>query len=188
VIGGLVLAAGAGSRFGGAKQLAELDGKPLLEHALTAVGAVPALERVVVVLGAHADQIRARVDMHGAEVAVCEAWSEGQAASLRTGLAALDDLHAVLITLGDQPGITPAAIEAILAHFDGTRPVRAIYDGAPGHPVILTPELIRQARELQGDAGARDLLEHAHVRKVEVAHLCRPADVDTPADLAALRE
>jgi CTP:molybdopterin cytidylyltransferase MocA len=187
VIGAVVLAAGEGSRFGGPKQLAELDGRPLLEHVLAAVAAVPAVERFVLVLGAHADEIRARVDLHGAEVVVCDTWAEGQAASLRDGLAALDDVDGALILLGDQPGITPAAIEAVLAHFDGTRPLRAVYDGAPGHPVVMPRALIPRAIELQGDEGARELLEEAGVRRIEVGHLCEPADVDTPADLDALR-
>jgi len=186
VIGAVVLAAGEGSRFGGPKQLAELDGRPLLDHVLAAVAAVPAVERFVLVLGARADEIRARVDLHGAEVVVCESWAEGQAASLRAGLAALDDVDAALILLGDQPGMTPAAIEAVLAHFDGTRPLRAVYDGAPGHPVVLQRQLVKEAMELQGDIGARELLEDARALRVEVGHLCEPADVDTPADLDRL--
>jgi molybdenum cofactor cytidylyltransferase len=187
VIGAVVLAAGEGARFGGPKQLAELDGRPLLEHALIALAAVPAVERIVVVLGARTDEIRERVDLHGAEVVECPAWAEGQAASLRAGLTALDDVDGALILLGDQPGITPAAIEAVLAHFDGTRALRAVYDGAPGHPVVMPRALVPSALELQGDEGARELLEEAGVRRIEVGHLCQPIDVDTPADLDRLR-
>lgn len=187
MIGAVVLAAGEGARFGGPKQLAELDGRPLLEHVLAAVAAVPAIERMVVILGARADDILARIDLHGAEAVVSGSWAEGQAASLRAGLATLDDVEAVLILLGDQPGITPDAIEAVLAHFDGSRPLRAVYDGQPGHPVVMPRALIPRAMELEGDAGARELLEDAGVRRVEVGHLCRPLDVDTPADLDALR-
>jgi molybdenum cofactor cytidylyltransferase len=183
VIGGVVLAAGEGARFGGAKQLAELEGRPLLGHVLSTVAAVPAIERFVLVLGARADEISERVDPHGAELVVCEDWAEGQAASLRAGLAAVDDMAAAVILLGDQPGITPAAIEAVLAHFDGSRPLRAVYDGTPGHPVVLTRELMRGAQELTGDLGARELLEDARALRVEVGHLCEPTDVDTPADL-----
>ncbi len=186
MIGAVVLAAGEGSRFGGPKQLAELDGRPLLEHVLVTLAALPAVERFVVVLGARADEIRARVDMHGAEVVVADDWAEGQAASLRAGLAALDDVDGVLILLGDQPGITPAAIEAVLAHFDGTRALRAVYDGLPGHPVVLPRVLIPQALELRGNEGARELLEASGVRRIEVGHLCEPIDVDTPADLDRL--
>ena len=187
MIGAVVLAAGEGSRFGGPKQLAELDGRPLLEHVLITLAAVPAVERTVVVMGARADEIRERVDLHGAEPLLCESWAEGQAASLRAGLTALDDVDGALILLGDQPGITPGAIEAVLAHFDGTRPLRAVYDGTPGHPVVMPRTLIPRALELQGDEGARELLEASGVRRIEVGHLCEPADVDTPADLDALR-
>jgi molybdenum cofactor cytidylyltransferase len=187
VIGGVVLAAGEGSRFGGAKQLAELEGRPLVEHSLAALAAVPAVEKFVLVLGARADEIRSRIDPRGAEVVVCESWAEGQAESLKAGLAAIDDMDAALILLGDQPGITPAAIEAVLALYDGSRPLRAVYDGTPGHPVVMPRALMRKARELEGDAGARELLEGAGVRRVEVGHLCEPTDVDTPSDLDALR-
>ena len=70
MIGGLVLAAGAGTRFGGPKQLAELDGRPLLEHALRAMTASP-VGRVVVVLGALVEEVTASVDLHGAEPCTC---------------------------------------------------------------------------------------------------------------------
>lgn len=187
MIGAVVLAAGEGSRFGSAKQVAELDGRPLLEHVLITLASVPMVERTVVVLGARADEIRARVDLHGAEPILCASWSDGQAESLKTGLEALDDVDGALILLGDQPGMTPAAIEAVLAHFDGTRPLRAVYDGAPGHPVVLPRALIPAALELRGNEGARELLEASGVRRIEVGHLCEPLDIDTPDDLEALR-
>jgi CTP:molybdopterin cytidylyltransferase MocA len=187
VIGAVVLAAGEGSRFGGPKQLAELDGRPLLEHVLITLAAVPGIERTVVVLGAHADAITERVDLHGATPVIAHSWEAGQAESLKTGLTAVDDVDGALILLADQPGITPAAIDAVLVHFDGTRPLRAVYDGTPGHPVVLPRSLIPAALELHGDEGARDLLEASGVRRIEVGHLCEPADVDTPADLDELR-
>jgi molybdenum cofactor cytidylyltransferase len=106
VIAGLVLAAGAGTRFGQPKQLAELDGRPLLEHSIRAMTAAR-VERVVVVLGAGADQVIAQVDPQGAQFRVCERWDEGQSASLACGLAAVSDCEAAVITLGDQPRMTP---------------------------------------------------------------------------------
>ncbi len=81
-----MLAAGAATRFGSHKQIALLDGVPLLEHSLRAIAAAP-VDRVVVVLGAGADEIVARVDLHGAEPIVCPRWEEGQSASLACGLA-----------------------------------------------------------------------------------------------------
>jgi molybdenum cofactor cytidylyltransferase len=180
-IGGLILAAGEGRRFGATKQLAELRGRPLLEYALAAmVGVSPR----VVVLGHAADEIRATVDLHGAEPVVCDAWAEGQAASLRCGLAALAGSDAVLVVLGDQPGITAEAVEAVASAGGNENAVRATYDGSPGHPVLLRRSLIDRAGELRGDTGFRDLLERARVREVEVGHLADPADIDTREELA----
>ena len=184
-IGGLILAAGEGRRFGGTKQLAELQGRPLLTYAVEAMLSVPAIEPIVVVLGHEADAIRASVDFSGTETVVCDGWSEGQAASLRCGIAALGDVVAAVVTLGDQPFITPQVIAGVL-DFDSGRDdaVRATYDGEPGHPVLLTRRLLDRADELQGDAGFRALLERHRVRRFEAGHLCDPADIDTREELA----
>jgi molybdenum cofactor cytidylyltransferase len=188
LIGGLVLAAGEGARFGGPKQLAELDGRPLLEHAIEAMSRVPAIQRIVVVLGAHADEIRAKVDFLDTEPIVCEGWNEGQAASLRAGVVELGDVEAVVVTLGDQPRITPQVIAMAIDRFtDGGRPVRTSYEGKPGHPVVLPGGMIPKLMDLEGDRGARLLLEEAGALEVEVGHLASAADVDTPDDLEVLR-
>ena len=182
-----MLAAGAGRRFGAAKQLAELGGRPLLEHALGAMAGA-GLARLVVVLGAEAEKIRGRVDLRGAQVVVCPSWSEGQAASLRAGAAALGDAEAMVIALGDQPGISAQAVERVLAaRGRDVLAVRATYGGVPAHPVVLERPLIDRLGELRGDAGARDLLAAVAVRDVPCDGLGHAADVDTPADLERLR-
>jgi molybdenum cofactor cytidylyltransferase len=179
--GGLILAAGEGRRFGGTKQLAELDGRPLLEHVLAAMAGISPR---VVVLGHAADKIRRGVNLHGASVVVCEDWAEGQAASLRAGLAALAGYDAVVVVLGDQPEITAEAVAAVAAAAGDEDAVRAVYDGTPGHPVLLRRALLERAGELRGDTGFRDLLESASVREVEVGALADPADIDTREELA----
>lgn len=180
-IGGLILAAGEGRRFGATKQLAELRGRPLLEYALQAMtGVTPR----VVVLGHAADEIAAAVDLHGAVPVVCDDWASGQAASLRCGLAALADCDAVVVVLGDMPGVTAEAIDAVVAAGGDEAAVRATYEGNPGHPVLLRRPLLDRAGELRGDAGFRDLLEHATVREVEIGGLADPADIDTREELA----
>jgi CTP:molybdopterin cytidylyltransferase MocA len=180
-IGGLILAAGEGRRFGATKQLAELRGRPLLEYALAAIAGISPR---VVVLGHAADEIVAAVDLHGARPVVCEDWASGQAASLRCGLAALEGCDAVVVVLGDQPGITAAAIEAVVAAAGGEDAVRATYDGTPGHPVLLRRPLLERAGELEGDTGFRELLADATVREVEAGGLADPADIDTREELA----
>jgi molybdenum cofactor cytidylyltransferase len=180
---GLVLAAGAGVRFGdGIKQLAPLGGRPLLEWALDAQCAVAEVERVVVVLGARAGEIRPAIQFGRAEVVVCEDWERGQAASLRHGLAELVDAERVLVTLGDQPLITAAIVARFARELPGTR---AVYDGRPGHPVVLGLEQTEALRHLTGDRGARELLRGGRV--VEVGELGCGRDVDTPADLEEVR-
>jgi CTP:molybdopterin cytidylyltransferase MocA len=185
-IAGLVLAAGAGRRFGADKQLARLDGRPMLEHALAAIAAATSLTRTVVVLGHDARQILATVDLHGAEAVLCAEWDEGQAASLRCGVDALAGAgaEAVVVTLGDQPFIDPRAIERVIAarapDFDA---VRATYSGRPGHPVLLESSLFAAVSALRGDTGARELLRFARVRGAACDGLGRPDDIDIPEQL-----
>lgn len=182
-VGAIVLAAGEGRRFGGPKQLAPLDGRPLLEHAL---GAVAAADELVVVLGARAGEVRRAVDLGRARVVVAEDWAEGNAASLRAGVAALGDVDAAVVVLGDQPRMTPEVVEAALAlSGGGERAVRATYAGAPGHPVVLPRALLGAVAALEGQAGALELLRGATT--FEAGALCDPTDVDTPEDLEAVR-
>ena len=182
-IGGIILAAGEGKRFGGCKQTAMLDGRPLLEHALRAMLAVPSISPVIVVLGARAGEIQAEVDFRGVDVVVCDRWADGQSASLQAGAAALGDVEAAVITLGDQPFITPQVIAGVLDHRGRHLAVRATYDGQPGHPVLLERRLLDHVVELDGDTGARPLLDGDHVFAWEVGRLSDPTDIDTPERL-----
>jgi CTP:molybdopterin cytidylyltransferase MocA len=187
VIGGLVLAAGEGSRFGGAKQLAELGGTPLLEHSIQAMTHAP-VGRVVVVVGAGADDVISGVNAHGADFVVCDRWDEGQSASLACGLAELVDCEAVVITLGDQPRMSPDAIRRVIAaRGRGVDAVRATYGGEPGHPVLLERRLFARLRNVSGDHGARNVLRSVTTREVPCDDLGGGEDVDTPAQLDALR-
>jgi molybdenum cofactor cytidylyltransferase len=194
LIAGVVLAAGGASRFGSPKQLANLDGVPLLQHAVDAMLAVRAVDPVVVVLGAEEETVRAAIDLGPAgraRAVRCAEWQEGMAASLRCGVEAVGDCDWVIVTLGDQPRVTAQVIAAVMDEADsaprGTEAVRATYNGVPGHPVALGRAMLERVAELSGDVGARDLLRGATVRTFEAAGLCDPADVDTPEELEALR-
>jgi CTP:molybdopterin cytidylyltransferase MocA len=176
-IGGIVLAAGEGRRFGeGVKQLAELDGRPLLQHALDAA---EGLDPLVVVLGAHADDILPAIALGKAQPVICESWAEGQSASLRAGVKALGDVDAAVVLLADQPVQAPCVAAVVAAG----APARATYGGRPGHPVLLSRELLDRANELTGDAGFRDLMKGVR----EVPCEGPGADVDTPEQLEELR-
>ncbi len=168
----LILAAGAGRRFGGPKQLAQLAGKPLLQHVVDLAKPYDPL----VVLGAHAPEILAQVDV-GPHLVVDD-WSDGQAASLKAGAAALEGEDRVLVLLGDMPFVSRDAVEAVLA---AGGCARATYGGIDGHPVVLDRTVLDRIPSLDGDEGARSLL--ADCVRVEVGHLADPTDIDTPDDL-----
>ncbi len=183
-LGGLILAAGGGVRFGEEpKLLANLEGRPVLEHAIHAQCSVPELEQVVVVLGAHAAGILARVDFLHAEPVICEEWREGMAASLRRGVRELQGAERVIVTLGDQPLVTSEVIRRFLGAAPGTR---ATYAGRPGHPVVLGREQLSRVDALRGDHGARELLGDAAA--IECGELCSGRDIDTRDDLEAIRD
>jgi molybdenum cofactor cytidylyltransferase len=191
LIAGVVLAAGGASRFGSPKQLAELEGRPLLQHAIDAVLDVAAVDPVVIVLGASAERVREAVMLGRARPVVCHDWAEGMAASLRCGVEAVGDADWVIVTLGDQPRVTSEVIAAIADEAAsapaGVTAIRAMYDGVPGHPVALSRAMLPGVAKLRGDVGARELLGSASVRTFEAGRLCDPVDVDTPEELEGLR-
>lgn len=183
----MLLAAGAGRRFGGPKQIAQWRGTTLLEWALDAALGVPALARIVVVLGAHADEVRSAVDLTGTEVVHAADWDEGQAASLRAGVAALGDVDGAVVLLADMPFVTPQVVAGTVDHFGPRHDVvRTVYDGRPGHPVLLGPAALARVPDLRGDAGARVLFADLRVREWEAGHLCDPTDIDTRTQLEAI--
>jgi CTP:molybdopterin cytidylyltransferase MocA len=186
MIGGVLLAAGAGSRFraagGGVKLLARVDGRPLVEWALAALAAAPLGDRVIV-LGAHADELLAATDLHGARPVRNEHWERGMASSLQAGLAALDPAcSAALVVLGDGPALAAEAIRRVAVAAEGADGlVTAAYAGRNGHPVAIPRALWAQLPS-EGEQGARILGEPAVI--VDCSDLPAPGDADTPADLA----
>lgn len=162
-----------------------LAGRPLLEHALLAMAAAARIDTTVVVLGAHAGAVLAGVELHGATPEICADWEEGQAASLRAGVAALAArAEAIVVTLGDQPAIDPRAIDRVVEARDGmSAAIRASYGGRPGHPVVLERPLFARVDALRGDEGARRLLAGVAVRVVACDGLGSDLDVDTVEEL-----
>jgi CTP:molybdopterin cytidylyltransferase MocA len=151
------------------------------------VARASSIERVIVVLGAHADEISERVDLSGVTAVVCRDWYAGQAASLRTGIAHAGDADAVVVTLGDQPLIDTAAVERVVSAWaPGSEIVRATYAGEGGHPVLIARSLFDRVAELRADTGARALFGEAATVEVACDGLGRPDDVDTPEQLEAL--
>ena len=183
---GVILAAGAGRRFGGGKLVADVDGKPLLQWAIDAACRSSCLDRVVVVLGADAAAISARISFGRAETVLCERWIEGQAASLRCGVDAARPADWFAILLGDMPLVTSEIIERLMEVTRSAQPVpaasRAVWHGRPGHPVLLSSTLAPRLMQLRGDVGARSVLAGVDVLEIECGSGSY-ADIDTEADL-----
>ena len=177
---GLLLAAGAGERFGGPKALArDADGTSWL---LRSVQALRPCAEIVVVLGAEAEQAAALLPMSVARVRADD-WAEGMGASLRAGLSALAGTahEAALVSLVDLPDVGAAVVARLVAASTGPGVLaRAAYDGVPGHPVLIGRDHWTGVVETAtGDRGARDYLATHDVVLVECGDLATGADVDS---------
>jgi molybdenum cofactor cytidylyltransferase len=184
----LILAGGAGRRFGGGKLLADLAGAPVIRRVAERVLEAGFAE-VVMVTGAEGASLRSAIEGLACRIVDAPDWDEGMAASLRAGVAALArEARGVCVFLGDMPLVpaalcTPLAAAAERAGY-AARPRHA---GKPGHPVAFTRAAFADLAMLEGDSGATALLK---ARPEAVAYLDTAdsgvlLDVDTPADLAA---
>jgi CTP:molybdopterin cytidylyltransferase MocA len=184
-VAGLLLAAGAGRRFGRPKALVRHRGALFVEHAarvLTEAGCTP----VVVVLGASADTVRATASLPGVSLVDNPEWATGMGSSVRVGLDALStsDIAAVVILPVDTPGVTPEAVARLMSNARKDSLARATYHGAPGHPVLVGRahwDAVRESATV--DAGARDYLRRHEVLEIPCEDVATGEDVDRPEDL-----
>jgi molybdenum cofactor cytidylyltransferase len=188
VIAGLLLAAGGGSRFGSQKLLARVKGTPIVTT--TARTLAPLVDHLIVVVGSNAGAVTAALTGVDAAIVENSRWADGLSTSLRLGVDAAPPIaEAVVVALGDQPGIDPTVVRVVIARWRETgRPIVATrYRGVQGHPVLLARAVFDELRSIAGDVGARDLIarDPARVAFVDV-DADAPRDVDTPDDLAAL--
>lgn len=179
---GVVLAAGAGTRFGGPKALArDPGGTPWMAQAVRALEDGGCTD-VLVVLGAEADRAVGLLPS-SARVVVAHDWAGGLSRSLAAALDAAAGADAVLVVPVDTPGLPAAAVQRI-RDAAGSAPraalVRAVYDDRPGHPVLLGAEHWPSLRgELAGDVGAGPFLARRSATPVECGDLWSGADRDT---------
>jgi molybdenum cofactor cytidylyltransferase len=186
-VAGLVLAAGASRRLGSPKQLLPLGGSPLLERTL-AVARACGFDQLVCVLGAHAAAIRVAVDLSGVEVVENPQYGEGCSSSIAAGIGTVDRrIQTLVLLLGDQPGVVPDTVAALLAG-RGDAPIAACrYDDGRGHPLAFSRALFAELGALHGDKGVWKLLDRYAAEVVEVRIAGRvPRDVDTWEEYAAV--
>src|SRR5947209_9384432 len=189
-VGAVVLAAGSSARMGGAqKLLLEVDGKPMVRHAIEAASE-GGCHQVLVVYSTK--DVMDAVD-GAAEVVHNADAAKGMSTSLRAGLAALrGDMEAALIVLGDQPLVGSRSVSVLLRSWrrEGSRPAVAMAGNSDKQrwtpPVVLSRELWPDLEALEGDAGARQIFD-AHPELLDVVPAAgRPDDIDTPDDYAKI--
>lgn len=188
----LVLAAGRGERFtAGTKQLATVAGRSLVGHAV-ATARSAGIERVAVVVGHDGEAVAEAARMQDPDVQIVDNPDHrtGQASSLTAGIVAVardERVRIAVVLLADQPGIGPETVRAVVAAVrDGAPAARASYADAPGHPAAFSRGVFDRLTAVEGDQGARHLLDELDVAHVLVAGPL-PRDIDTVADLERAR-
>jgi molybdenum cofactor cytidylyltransferase len=178
----LILAAGAASRFGSAKQLISHHGKPLLQHCIDRANAL-CPSRVSVVLGANHQQIETQIS--GAKVILNNHWQQGLGGSIAVGVEKIDpQSDGLLILLADQIALTTDDLNLLLAAFNGENTVSAYYAGRRGVPALFPRSLYADLRLLSGDSGAKAVLEQGDIGLLEIDLPQAAMDIDTPEDWA----
>jgi molybdenum cofactor cytidylyltransferase len=188
MIVGLLLAAGGGTRFGSQKLVSRVHGVPIVARAARALATL--VEKMVVVVGSDSPAVIAALDGIDATFVENPRWADGLSTSLQLGVAAVPrEAKAIVVALGDQPGIDPAVIRKVIARWreTGNPIVSTRYRGSRGHPVLLACSVFSEVSGISGDVGARSLMERdpSRVAFVDV-DADAPRDVDTRDDLAAL--
>ncbi len=184
---GLVLGAGGSSRLGQPKQLLPYRDGTLLGHVLD-VARSCRFDQVIVTLGGAAEEVGATVDLSGTEVVVNDAYGSGCSSSIAAALGALDPrCEAMVLMLGDQPGVSAATVAALRAG-RGEAPLAVCrYDDGRGHPIVFARSVFGELANLHGDKGVWRLLDQRGDEVIEVGIAGPiPRDVDTPEDYRAV--
>jgi nicotine blue oxidoreductase len=192
-VGGVVLAAGGGRRFGGAKALVRVERQSLASRGVFLL-AEAACAPIVLVIGAEADRVRREGDLpRGETVEVVENpdWADGIGSSLHVGLTALGGrCRAAVVALADQPLVSSRAVDRLVRAWEaGASAAVATFGGELRNPVLLDaalwPDVLASAT---GDHGAGPWLRAnpSLVTPVPCDDVARPDDIDTPEDLRAI--
>jgi molybdenum cofactor cytidylyltransferase len=184
--GAVVLAAGEAKRFGALKQMLPWRGIPLVAHVADQALRCLDVDRVAVTVGAEAEQVSAALAGHNVSVVPVAGWSEGQSRSVKAGLQALVPRSAVLFLLADQPGVSPELLTALIQrHRETLAPVVAPrHAGQRGNPVLFDQATFAEFDQLEGDIGARPIIQ-AHRDQIAWVDWPTPEileDIDVASD------
>ena len=187
MIAGLLLASGASRRFGSDKLLAPLDGRPLIRWSAESLAGV--VDTTFVVVREISDALRTALDGTSIEWVVNGEADSGMASSIRAGIAALPNAEAAIVALADQPLLDPSVTRLLVERWrrGGAHAVAPLYADGRGHPVLFDASLYSKLLALDGDRGARSVLDELGdaLALVPVAGP-QPDDVDTPEALRSV--
>ncbi|WP_433520322.1 nucleotidyltransferase family protein [Nocardia pseudovaccinii] len=188
VVTGVVLAAGASRRLGTAKQLLPYRNTTVLGATLDMVRSC-AFDQIIVTLGGAAAAIRQQIDLAGLQVVMAEDFGSGCSSSLRSALRVVHpDAAGMVLMLGDQPGLSAATVERLVAEATSTAITVCRYRDGVGHPFWLSRRVFGELARLHGDKGVWKIIESG---RVPVSRLDvdapMPLDVDTWDDYERLR-
>lgn len=181
----LLLAAGESARFGGRKQLADINGKPMIHHALDALSHLP-LPDIFVVLGAYGDDIAPVLD-NDLAIIINDNWASGMGSSIAFGMNAIitkGGYDGVLIALCDQINLTGNDYNQLIAAFDGTQIVATRHADGLGVPAIFPNSSFDDLHALSGQIGARKIINSHKGNLVAIDLPNATLDIDTQNDLA----
>lgn len=192
-VAGLILAAGESSRMGADKPLLMYRGKTFLENIIAALRGA-GIQRIVVVLGHHAEEIQQALDLAAVEVIVNRDYRQGQTSSLQAGLQLLarNIPDCVVVCLVDHPAITADTVGKLIHHFkySGHPVIIPQMNGKHGHPILLAKELFGEFLALGPGQGA-DTIIHARRSLTEFVEVTDPGillDVDVPESYRRLAD
>ena len=186
----VILAAGGSNRYGECKQLVKINGSSLVRIAVDKLSALFSNDRITVVVGANSEAVARTVGDLPVKVVLNEHWQQGLASSLKAGLNSVEpDCRAVMITLCDQALVTGDHLRRLLDLWLAcpSEITASAYAGTVGTPAVIPAEFYPQVLALEGDTGAKSILENntGRVRTLSIPEA--EFDLDVPADLEKLR-
>ena len=186
----IVLAAGGSSRYGQCKQLVEINGASLVRLAVDKLSPLFPHDRISIVVGANSEAVAQAVADMPVNVVLNEHWQQGLASSLKAGLNNVEpDCRAVMITLCDQALVTKDHLRRLLDLWLAcpSEITASAYAGTVGTPAVIPAEFYPQVLALEGDTGAKSILENNTGRTRTLPIPEAEFDLDVPADLEKLR-
>lgn len=185
-IAAVVLAAGGSTRLGEPKQLLRDHSGELLVHKVAREAHEAGCRPVVVVVGADADRVRAAVNELDVIVERNEQWQSGLSTSIRAGIAALSDVTGALLLTCDMPSVGVAHVKSLLeSSINGQQRVASTYGDTVGIPAVIPAFEFADLRLLEGDKGAKSLLNREGTVLIPLEG--GAFDLDTPNDVASWR-